>query len=112
MTLIQIDHNPSSRQLNVFGFIWLVFFGIAGGIVLKNSGSAQVAILVWCLATVVPAVDRMVDSAADPTVDSVADPTVDSVAAPTVGSVPSSTRKRPSPTGSTSNEPATPATSM
>ncbi len=24
MKLIQIDHNPSSRQLNVFGLIWLL----------------------------------------------------------------------------------------
>jgi hypothetical protein len=54
MTLIQIDHNPSLRQLNVFGVIWLVFFGIAGAIVLKNTGSIQLAMPVWCLAALVP----------------------------------------------------------
>jgi len=54
MRLIQIDHDPSSRQLNVFGVIWLVFFSIVGGIVLKNGGSVQLATVLWCLATVVP----------------------------------------------------------
>ncbi|MGO8752637.1 MAG: SxtJ family membrane protein [Thermoguttaceae bacterium] len=56
MTLIQIDHNPSLRQLSIFGAIWLVFFAIAGAIVLKHTASVPLAMLVWCLATVVPTV--------------------------------------------------------
>ena len=55
MRLIQIDHDPSHRQLNVFGLIWLVFFGVIGGIVLKNSGSIRVAMLLWSVAMAVPA---------------------------------------------------------
>ena len=54
MGIVQIDHNPSRRQLNVFGFIWLVFFGIVGGVVLRGSGSAKLAAGLWCLAVVVP----------------------------------------------------------
>ena len=54
MRLIKIDHDPSHRQLNVFGVIWLVFFGVVGGIVLKNSGSMLVATVIWGLAMAVP----------------------------------------------------------
>ena len=56
MSIIQIDHNPSRRQLNVFGIIWLVFFGVVGGIVLKNSGSMPMATVIWGLALTVPVV--------------------------------------------------------
>lgn len=56
MSVIQIDHNPSHRQLNVFGAIWLVFFGVVGGIVLKNSGSMPMATVIWGLAVAVPVV--------------------------------------------------------
>lgn len=60
MKLIQIDHNPSRRQLNVFGAIWLVFFSVVGGIVLYKSGSMQAASIVWGLAGLVPAVGWLV----------------------------------------------------
>jgi len=56
MKLIQIDHNPSRKQLNVFGVLWLVFFSVIGGIVLNKSGSVQVAAAVWVLAVAVPVV--------------------------------------------------------
>ena len=56
MRLIQIDHDPSRRQLSVFGVIWLVFFGVVGGIVLKNSGSVLVATVIWGLALAVPVI--------------------------------------------------------
>ena len=54
MSLIRIDSNPSRRQLNVFGLIWLVFFGIVGGIVLASGGTIGTAVL-WGLAAGVPA---------------------------------------------------------
>ncbi len=60
MKLIQIDHNPSRRQLNVFGLIWLVFFGVVGSIVLKNSGSMPVATVIWGFAAAVPVVGWIV----------------------------------------------------
>ena len=60
MRLIKIDHDPSHRQLNVFGVIWLVFFGVVGGIVLKSSGSALVATFIWGLAVAVPVIGWIV----------------------------------------------------
>lgn len=60
MRLIQIDRHPSSRQLKVFGVIWLVFFGIAGGALLKNGSPVQAAAIVWGIAVVVPAVGWIV----------------------------------------------------
>jgi hypothetical protein len=30
MSLIRINHHPSSKQLRVFAVAWLVFFGVAG----------------------------------------------------------------------------------
>ena len=55
MSLIRIDRNPSRRQLNVFGLIWLVFFGVVGGIVLASGGTVWTAVL-WGLAMGVPAI--------------------------------------------------------
>jgi len=54
--LIQIDHNPSRRQLNVFGGIWLVFFAVGGGIVLHRAGPTAAATALCVLAVAVPAV--------------------------------------------------------
>ncbi len=56
MSLIQIDHNPSRRQLNIFGLIWLVFFGIIGGIAAGNGDSMLVAAVIWGLAVTIPVV--------------------------------------------------------
>jgi len=56
MGLIRIDHNPSRRQLNVFGAIWLVFFGVVGAIVWHSNRSVTAAAVVWTLAAAVPAV--------------------------------------------------------
>lgn len=56
MTLIQIDHNPSPRQLNVFGIIWLLFFAVVGGILFKSGSSVVVPALVWFIAMMVPVV--------------------------------------------------------
>ena len=53
MSLARIDHNPSRRQLNLFGLIWLVFFGVVGKFALDGSGPAPAAI-VWGLAVAIP----------------------------------------------------------
>jgi hypothetical protein len=60
MKVIQIEHNPSRRQLNVFGIIWLVFFGVVGGIATTNGGSMLVATVIWGLAVAVPVVGWIV----------------------------------------------------
>jgi ABC-type uncharacterized transport system permease subunit len=60
MKLIEIDHNPSSRQLHVFGFIWLLFFAIIGGVLLYRGSSVLVATLVSGIAVMVPAVGWLV----------------------------------------------------
>ncbi len=59
MSLIQIDHNPSRRELGVFGFVWLAFFGIVGGIVLSNSDSLPATAVIWSVAAIVPVVGWM-----------------------------------------------------
>ena len=56
MSLIRIDHNPSRRQLAVFGAIWAVFFGGLGVIVLGRSGWLPAAVVVWVVAVIVPAI--------------------------------------------------------
>ena len=56
MSLIHINHNPSRRQLNLFGGIWLVFFAVVGGLVLKGSGPMWAVVCIWVLAITVPMV--------------------------------------------------------
>lgn len=60
MKLIQIDHHPSSRQLHVFGILWLLFFSTIGGILLNGGSSVLTATIVWCIAMVVPAIGWVV----------------------------------------------------
>lgn len=52
---MSIQRNPSRRQLAAFAVAWMVFFGIAGGLVLRNTGSGVAAAVCWLLALVVPA---------------------------------------------------------
>jgi len=56
MSLIRIDRNPSRKQLNVFGVIWLCFFAVVGAIVLNKSGSTTIATIIWVLAATIPAI--------------------------------------------------------
>ncbi|GAF97753.1 unnamed protein product, partial [marine sediment metagenome] len=56
MKLIQIDRNPSRGQLNIFGIIWLVFFGAVGGGMILKGGATSPAIAVCTLAGAVPAI--------------------------------------------------------
>ncbi len=56
MSLIRIEHHPTRRQLNVFGLVWLVFFGILGGVVASRGRSPVAAGACWLAAVVVPAI--------------------------------------------------------
>jgi hypothetical protein len=42
--LIEVNKNPSSRDVRIFGLLWLLFFGLVGGVVLwKPQGLAGAA---------------------------------------------------------------------
>ncbi|MEE8450820.1 MAG: SxtJ family membrane protein [Thermoguttaceae bacterium] len=62
MSLIRINKNPSRRELALFGLIWLVFFGVVGGIVWGKSESTTAASAIWAMAVVVPVVGGIVPS--------------------------------------------------
>ena len=54
MSLVRIDHHPSRRQLMVFGFLWIVFFAIAGKVVLSKTECMSAALAIWGVAVGVP----------------------------------------------------------
>jgi hypothetical protein len=56
MSLIRIEHHPSRRQLNAFGLMWLVFFGVLGGVVAIRGGWPFAAGGCWIAAVAVPAI--------------------------------------------------------
>ncbi len=60
MSVIQINRDPSRRQLNQFGFIWLgflVFFGVVAWFKFGNQGLAKG---LWVAALVVPVIGWLV----------------------------------------------------
>lgn len=60
MSVVQINRDPSRKQLNQFGFIWLgflVFFGIVAWFKFDNPTLAKV---LWVLSVVVPVVGWLV----------------------------------------------------
>jgi len=54
--MIQINKNPSRKELAWFGLLALVFFGIVGGIVLRRTGSMKIAEMIWIIAAIAVAV--------------------------------------------------------
>jgi len=54
MSLISINHHPPRRQLNHFGFLWLVFLGIFGALSWFKSGNHQAGLIFWAVAAIVP----------------------------------------------------------
>ena len=56
MGMIDINRNPSRRQLNQFGLIWLVFFAAVAAAMWFKLHSPVVTGTLACLAAVVPAV--------------------------------------------------------
>ncbi len=47
MALVNINWNPTNRELRQFGTMLLVFFGVVGAVVYSKTGSLQVASYVW-----------------------------------------------------------------
>lgn len=54
MSIIAVNHHPSSRQLHQFGFLWLVVFGILGALSWFKSGNHDAGLLLWSTALLVP----------------------------------------------------------
>lgn len=55
MSLLQVDHNPSARQLAVFGLLWVIAFATLGRLVLRWTGAPWAAGACWALAGILPA---------------------------------------------------------
>ena len=54
MSVVQINRNPSRRQLNQFGFIWLGFLALFGAIAYFKFSSPEAARWLWVAAVAVP----------------------------------------------------------
>ncbi len=54
MSVVQINTNPTRRELNQFGFIWLGFLVLFGVVAYFKFGSPSVARWLWIAAVVVP----------------------------------------------------------
>lgn len=52
--MIRIEHNPSRKQLLLFGLLWLVFFSFWGAAAWRDSGKNWLALLLWSIALVIP----------------------------------------------------------
>ncbi len=60
MSVIQINKDPSRRQLNQFGFIWLGFLILFGVIAWFKFDNQTLAKVLWVLSIVVPVIGWMV----------------------------------------------------
>jgi hypothetical protein len=60
MAVIEINRNPTRRQLNQFGFVWLGFLALFGAIARFKLGEPTVAVVLWVAAVVVPVVGWLV----------------------------------------------------
>jgi TRAP-type C4-dicarboxylate transport system permease small subunit len=56
MALIQINKNPSSRDLNWFGILFAAFFGLVGWLAWRRFGSERTALVLWGIGVVIPAI--------------------------------------------------------
>jgi len=54
MSVVQINQDPTRRELNQFGFIWLGFLALFGVIAYFKFGSLLAARWLWVAAVVVP----------------------------------------------------------
>src|SRR4029453_11115515 len=52
MAVIDINHNPSRRDLTWFGFLLVVFFGVVGALVFWRLQSPIAARIIWSLGTI------------------------------------------------------------
>lgn len=60
MGLIKINHNPSGRQLALFGLLWLLFLGTFGLVMGSRNGWPPVAIGICTAAVLVPLIGLVV----------------------------------------------------
>ena len=60
MSVVQINKNPTRRELNQFGFIWLGFLALFGVIAYFKSNSPLAAHWLWAMAVVVPVLGWLV----------------------------------------------------
>ncbi len=56
MSVIQINTDPSRRQLNQFGFVWLGFLTLFGAVACFKFDNQAIAAGLWIAALVVPVV--------------------------------------------------------
>ena len=60
MAVIEINRNPTRRQLNQFGFIWLGFLVLFGAIARFKLDAPNLALGLWVAAVVVPVIGWLV----------------------------------------------------
>lgn len=53
MALIEVNKNPSRRELGWFGLLLLLFFGIVGSVVWAKTQSLEAALTIWGSAVLV-----------------------------------------------------------
>ena len=51
--MIQINKNPSRRELRQFGIIWLCFFAVLGSVIWYKRGTVELSLWLWSGALVV-----------------------------------------------------------
>ena len=56
MAIIEINRNPTRKELNQFGFIWLGFLTFFGAIARFKLDAPTVALVLWIAAVVVPVI--------------------------------------------------------
>ena len=60
MSIVQINTDPTRKQLNQFGFIWLGFLVVFGLIAFFKLDAPTLAKVLWVLAVVVPVIGWLV----------------------------------------------------
>ena len=60
MSIVQINTDPTRKQLNQFGFVWLGFLTLFGVIAFFKLDAPTLAKVLWVLAVVVPVVGWLV----------------------------------------------------
>jgi len=60
MAVIEINRNPTRRELNQFGFIWLGFLVLFGAIARFKLDAPNLALGLWVAAVVVPVIGWLV----------------------------------------------------
>ena len=53
MALIDINQDPTPRELKIFGVLFAAFFALVGGLVWWQSGSRTAGLIVWAAAGLV-----------------------------------------------------------